>query len=160
MYSALKFNGQKLYELAREGIEVEREARDITIYDIKLNGNKVKFTVKCSKGTYIRTLCKDIGEKLGCGAVMSSLERVCAGKFDIKDSHKLDELTEECFIGVEKGLDEFEDIRLYGDDSIKYQNGLRFSMNLNNGKYKIYLDDAFYGIAKVENGILKSEKRI
>ena len=163
MYSALKFNGQKLYELAREGIEVEREARDITIYDIydiELNGNKVKFTVKCSKGTYIRTLCKDIGEKLKCGATMSSLERVCAGKFDIKDSHKLDDVNEGCFIGVEEALDEFEDIRLYGDDSIKYQNGIRLSVNFVNGRYKIYLDDVFYGIAKVENGILKSEKRI
>jgi len=163
MYSALKFNGLKLYELAREGIEVEREARDITIYDIydiEINDNKVKITVKCSKGTYIRTLCKDIGEKLGCGAVMSSLERICAGKFDVKNSYRLDEVTEECFIGVEEVLDEFEAIYLYGDEAKKYENGIRFSKDLSDGKYKIYLDDVFYGIERVENGILKSEKRI
>lgn len=163
MYSALKFNGQKLYELARKGIEVERKARNITIYDIydiELNNNKVKFTVKCSKGTYIRTLCKDIGEKLKCGAVMSSLERVCVGNFDINNSYKLDELTEESFIGIEESLPKFKTIRLYGDDAKKYQNGIKFSVNFANDKYKIYLNDVFYGIAMVEEKVLKSEKKI
>ena len=95
MYSAIKVNGKKLYELAREGKEIERKARKITIYEIK-NVKKItdtvyEFTVLCSKGTYIRTLCKDIGEKLGCGACMSALTRTATGNFCIKDSIKLDE---------------------------------------------------------------------
>lgn len=163
MYSALKLNGKKLYELAREGIEVERQARDIIIYDIYdifIANNKVKFTVKCSKGTYIRTLCKDIGEKLGCGAVMSSLERISVGDFDIKDSYKLDDITENSFIDVEKALSEFNSIRLYNNDAKKYENGIKLVTNFINGKYKIYLNDIFYGIAEIKEGILKSDKKI
>ena len=97
MYSAVKHDGKKLYDLARKGIEVERKARLITIFSItdidlsKLSENKVSFTVDCSKGTYIRTLCKDIGEKLGCGAVMSGLLRTRSGQFYLKDSLKVDE---------------------------------------------------------------------
>jgi len=89
MYSALKVNGKKLYELAREGIEIEREARSITIHDIKvleINLPYVKMEVNCSKGTYIRSLCYDIGEKLGCGAMMSALERTATGKFTKENS--------------------------------------------------------------------------
>ena len=163
MYSALKFNGLKLYELARYGIEVEREARDVTIYDIydiSINDKKVSFTVHCSKGTYIRTLCKDIGEKLECGACMSSLERIKVGKFCIENSYKLDELTENSFIDIPSNLDEFEDIFLYGKEADDYLNGIRFNVDYKDGKYKIYLNNEFYGIAKVENGILKSEKKI
>jgi len=163
MYSALKFNGMKLYELARDGIEVERAARDITIYDISdiaIEGKKVKFTVKCSKGTYIRTLCKDIGEKLGCGAAMSSLERTQAGKFSIEKSYRVDELTENSFIPIEETLDKFNSIYLYDKDAQKYQNGIKMSVDLADGKYKIYLDDTFYGIAEVKENLLKSEKKI
>ncbi len=84
MYSAIKVNGKKLYELAREGKEVERKAREITIYEIeilKLVIPNIKIRVKCSKGTYIRTLCHDIGQRLNCGAVMTSLERTQSGMF-------------------------------------------------------------------------------
>lgn len=94
MYSAIKVNGKKLYELARQGKEIERIKRKITIYDIKINdiiGNNVIMTILCSKGTYIRTLCNDIGEKLGCGAHMSSLLRTKAGRFYIQDSINLNE---------------------------------------------------------------------
>ena len=95
MYSALKVNGKKLYELARQGKEVERPARPITVYRLEiLEEEHPEYTVKvlCSKGTYIRTLCHDIGQKLGCGAVMVSLKRTRVGEFDIKDSYKLSEL--------------------------------------------------------------------
>ncbi len=86
MYSAVKVQGKKLYELARKGIEVERKPRKITIYDIRelsMNsaGNEFQMTVHCSKGTYIRTLCHDIGEMLGCGAAMKSLLRTQTGDF-------------------------------------------------------------------------------
>lgn len=96
MYSALKVNGKKLYELARQGIEVERKPRRVTIFSIKIlemiPPNKVRFDVTCSKGTYIRTLCVDIGNKLGCGAHMSELIRTNSGIFNIDQSISLEEL--------------------------------------------------------------------
>ncbi len=95
MYSALKVNGKKLYELAREGQEVERKARRITIHEIRIleiNLPEVKLEVTCSKGTYIRTLCHDIGQKLGCGGCMESLLRTRVSSFTLKDSLKLPEI--------------------------------------------------------------------
>lgn len=92
MYSALKVNGKKLYELAREGKEIERAARPVTVYEIEiLEKNMPEFTVrvKCSKGTYIRTLCHDIGRKLQCGAAMVSLVRTKAGRFEIEKAYTL-----------------------------------------------------------------------
>ena len=95
MYSAIKVNGRKLYELAREGKEVERKTRLIHIFDISdiksLGNNKFAFKVLCSKGTYIRTLCKDIGEKLGCGGCMSSLIRSRSGNFYLENSIRIDD---------------------------------------------------------------------
>lgn len=95
MYSALKVDGKKLYELARAGKEVERKARTVTIYEIEileLSLPVVKLRVSCSKGTYIRTLCADIGEKLGCGGAMKSLERTRVGGFFLRDAITLKEL--------------------------------------------------------------------
>lgn len=98
MYSALKVNGKRLYELARKGIEVERKPRPIHIYEINITDIKipyVSFDVKCSKGTYIRSLCYDIGIKLKCGALMWELERIATGNFTAEKSVKLNELSEE-----------------------------------------------------------------
>lgn len=95
MYSALKVNGKKLYELARAGIQVERERRPVTFYEIEIlemNLPRVKIRVSCSRGTYIRTLCADIGEKLSCGAVMTALERTRVGMFEKSRSYTLSEL--------------------------------------------------------------------
>jgi tRNA pseudouridine55 synthase len=96
MYSALKVDGKKLYDLAREGIEIERQARDIEIFQLECasthKANEYELLVECSSGTYIRTLCADIGATLGCGGVMSALHRVVAGGFSIENSHTLDEL--------------------------------------------------------------------
>lgn len=95
MYSALKVQGKKLYELAREGIEIERQARSVTFYEIKILSMElpfVRFTVTCSKGTYIRTLCHDIGKKLGCMGCMESLVRTQVERFSIADSLKLSEI--------------------------------------------------------------------
>ena len=95
MYSALKVNGQKLCDLARKGITVERKARDISIYDIKIEKidlPEVTFTVHCSKGTYIRTLCHDIGLKLGCYGCMKSLVRTRVSVFDISQARSLSEI--------------------------------------------------------------------
>ncbi len=107
MYSALKKDGKKLYELARKGIEVEREARDIEIYDIKIKDitlPNATFTVKCSKGTYIRSLCRDIGEKLGCGACMEHLKRTSVSFFDESNSLRLSQIEA---LAKEGKIDEF-----------------------------------------------------
>lgn len=97
MYSAVKVEGKKLYELARDGITIEREPRKVNIYSIdiiEIKGNKAIFDVVCSKGTYIRTLCSDIGEKLGCGGHMSFLVRTRAGRFELSDSLTLEQILE------------------------------------------------------------------
>ena len=96
MYSAVKVNGKKLYELAREGKEIARKARTIEVYDIRIRRflppDRVEMDIDCSKGTYIRTLCHDIGEKLGCGGCMESLLRTRVSSFTLKDSLKLPEI--------------------------------------------------------------------
>jgi tRNA pseudouridine55 synthase len=124
MYSALKVNGQKLYDLARQGITVEREARDIYIDNIeivrKISEREWEIEVDCSKGTYIRTLVSDIGNKLSCGASMSSLCRTRSGSFDIQCSYTLEQLEQlskedkldNVLIPTEKLFDEFCRIEL------------------------------------------------
>lgn len=122
MYSAIKVQGKKLYELARQGQEIERKARKIQIFDIQIAKwnppNKIEITVVCSKGTYIRTLCADIGEKLGCGAHMSSLLRTATGFFYLENSIRLSELKqlvekgniEQVLIPMEEALKEYKKI--------------------------------------------------
>ncbi len=103
MYSALKVNGKKLYELAREGIEIERKARTVHFYEINILEVKlplVRMEVTCSKGTYIRTLCHDIGEKLGCHGCMEQLIRTRVGGFDRTSAHTLDEVA--AIVGEER----------------------------------------------------------
>lgn len=96
MYSAVKVGGKKLYELAREGVTVERSPREVEIHFIRIVGfpekNKVLFDVKCSKGTYVRTLCADIGQKLGCGGHMSFLVRLASGAFDLSSARSLEDI--------------------------------------------------------------------
>ncbi len=95
MYSALKVNGKKLYELARAGKEVERQARPVQIFSIRILDTElpeITFRVECSKGTYIRTLCHDIGQKLGCGGAMKSLKRTRVGRFSVEEARTLSEL--------------------------------------------------------------------
>lgn len=118
MYSALKVNGKKLYELARAGKTVERQPRPVTIYEIVIESvelPRVAMTVRCSKGTYIRTLCHDIGLRLGCGGCMESLLRVQAGRFLLADSLKLGEIEhlasqgalKERIISIEKMFEQY-----------------------------------------------------
>ncbi|MDF2590211.1 MAG: truB [Anaerocolumna sp.] len=109
MYSAIKVNGKRLYELAREGKEVERSARKVWIHNIQIiesniESNEYRFTVDCSKGTYIRTLCHDIGLKLGCGGCMKSLVRTKVGTFTIENSLTLSEISNKI---TQNGLDEY-----------------------------------------------------
>ncbi|MFV0314425.1 MAG: tRNA pseudouridine(55) synthase TruB [Anaerotignum sp.] len=115
MYSAVKVNGKKLYELAREGKEIERKSRNITVYDIQIrrfiSPCQVEMDVYCSKGTYIRTLCADIGKDLGCGGHMASLLRIATGGFSIENAITLTELKEKMKLGqVEEVLLKLEDV--------------------------------------------------
>ncbi|AYD40074.1 tRNA pseudouridine(55) synthase TruB [Clostridium fermenticellae] len=135
MYSALKVNGRRLYSLARQGIEIEREPRKVKIYSInilELNLPKVIFTVKCSKGTYIRSLCYDIGEKLKCGGSMWNLQRIETGNFNIRNSVELDELTKDniykYIISMDKVLFDYPEIHI--DE--KYEKLLLNGVEMNN----------------------------
>lgn len=140
MYSAIKVDGRRLYELAREGKEVERKPRNITIHELEILSMQlpdISLRVVCSKGTYIRTLCHDIGEKLGCGAVMSRLERSRTGSFTIKNAYKLDEIEslykqgriEEVLIPVDKMFEELAEVHVV-DTAVKLvENGNSFLLN-------------------------------
>lgn len=167
MYSALKVNGKKLYELAREGKEIERAGREIEIfdiYDISINDNKISFVVHCSKGTYIRTLCKDIGEKIGCGATMSKLERIKAGKFSKDTAVKLVDLEKEpdkYLINYEIILEKFPILELEGKEAEMYVNGVKIQrIGLGNGKYRVYIKKQLYGICEIIEGKVKIIKKI
>lgn len=135
MYSAVKVNGKKLYELAREGKEIERKARTIEIFDIRIRAflppDRVEFDVDCSKGTYIRTLCADIGKALGCGGHMESLLRTATGSFSLEQAIKLDDLRElaaqdraaEAMLSMEEALRDFPKIRVSAQSEKLLYNG-------------------------------------
>ena len=124
MYSAVKVNGKKLYELARAGKEIERKSRTIEVYDIRIRQflppDRVEIDVDCSKGTYIRTLCADIGKRLGCGGHMAELLRTATGAFSLDDAIKLDELkalaeqekAEEALLTMEEALKDFPVVKV------------------------------------------------
>ena len=124
MYSAVKVNGKKLYELAREGKEIERKSRTIEVYDIRIRQflppDRVEIDVDCSKGTYIRTLCSDIGKALGCGGHMAELLRTRTGAFSLENAIKLDELkalaeqekAEEVLLTMEEALEDFPMVKV------------------------------------------------
>lgn len=143
MYSALKVNGKKLYELAREGIEIERKARTVTILDIQIkemNLPRVRMEVSCSKGTYIRTLCHDIGERLGCGACMEELIRTRVSSFERKDSLTLSQVQElkdcgrleEILIPIDKMFLEYEAVSVKDEYmSFVYNGNVFFPKHLN-----------------------------
>ncbi len=159
MYSALKQNGVRLYELARQGIEVHREARKITIYsieNIKIESNdNIQMDVCCSKGTYIRSLCYDIGEKLNVGATMTALERIQNGPFTKEEAINIEDLTEELLekhiISIEKALDSFEKITVNEKFGKLLRNGVKVFDNRMyseevefNKLYRVYEDNGVF----------------
>ncbi len=140
MYSAVKIGGERLYKLARKGIEVERPDRTVNIYEIKIEGIDLPYldlTVSCSKGTYIRTLCDDIGLRLGTGAHLFSLERSGIGPFHIKDAVSLDDLPgvePNCFYSIDSALSALKDVILNDMDYGKAKHGMRIE---NSKRYKL-----------------------
>ena len=146
MYSAIKINGQKLCDLARKGREVERKPRTITIHELTLLGMEaegIHLRVRCSKGTYIRTLCKDIGEALGCGGRMASLRRVTAGEYAIENAIPLQTLIESTdpeayLLPVDSMFAEYPKVTLTEKQEKCCRNGVAFTTNLAEGIYRVY----------------------
>ena len=167
MYSAIKINGQKLCDLARKGKEVERAPRTITIHSLDLLGmeeNRVRLRVHCSKGTYIRTLCKDIGEALGCGGCMAELRRVAAGSYSITEAIPLAQIVadpqpEQYLRNVDSMFTQYEAVTLTEKQALRTRNGNSFSIDLPDGTYRAYdKNGEFLMLAKVEGGIMSTIK--
>ena len=167
MYSALKVNGQKLCDLARKGKTVERQPRPITIHELTLleqGENTLRLRVRCSKGTYIRTLCKDIGEALGCGGCMEALRRVSAGEYTIDEAVPLQELLDTERPGnylrdVDTMFRNYPAVTLTPNQEKRCRNGNPFSVKMEEGTYRAYSETGeFLMLAKVENGVMTTVK--
>ena len=178
-YSALKINGKRAYDLAREGKNFEIKAREIIIYDnsitrIDLEAGEIEFDVTCSKGTYIRTICDDIGRELGCGAVMTALTRTASGFFRIEDSHTLEEIMEaedplgSMMIPADITLEKLGKIELnnnritaFLNGNSSWSNGFRITETSSfDSMYRVYGNGSFLGVGEVENSSLVPRKVI
>ena len=169
MYSALKVNGQKLCDLARKGREVERQPRPITIHELTLletGENTLRLRVRCSKGTYIRTLCKDIGQALGCGGCMQELRRTSAGEYTIEEAVPLQELLdtqepEKYLRTVDTMFRNYPAHTLTANQEKRCRNGNSFSIALAEGTYRAYSQSGeFLMLAKVEDGVMTTVKSL
>ena len=171
MYSAVKIDGNKLYHLARKGIEIERPERDVTIEYINLldfKDNKVKIETKVSKGCYIRSLIYDIGQDLGTYATMTALQRKQVGDYSLENSYSLEQIGEMTLNNDFKFLKTIEEIFSYDKYSLQtekeltlYKNGntVKINENLENKRYRIYFQNEFIGLANIENNnLLKGYK--
>lgn len=167
MYSALKVNGKKLYELARKGQEVERQPRPITVFELTnlgFDGTRLSLRVRCSKGTYIRTLCQDIGEALGCGGCMEALRRVRAGEYGIEDAVPLEKLLEsetpeQYLRSLDTMFAHCPAVTLTPNQEKRCRNGNPFSSPLPQGTYRAYSQSGeFLMLAKVEDGVMTTVK--
>lgn len=164
MYSAIKKNGKKLYEYARAGEKVDIEPRKIEIYKIDLNKydkNIITFVVSCSKGTYIRSLCEDIAEKLNTVGYMKNLKRLQVGKFNIKDAVYIDDIdlknVNDYLITLEEILRGIPCINLDEKKLKLFLNGVQLTDNNIDGLYKIYVANKFIGTGTIKKGLLKRD---
>ena len=167
MYSALKVNGQKLCDLARKGRQVERQPRPVTIHELTLlsrEGDTLRLRVRCSKGTYIRTLCADIGEALGCGGCMQALRRTQAGEYTIAEAVPLQQLLEapepEIYLrDVDTMFRGYPGVKLTANQEKRCRNGSAFSVSLPGGTYRAYSQTGeFLMLAKVEDSVMSTIK--
>ena len=171
MYSAVKIGGRKLYEIARKGQEVERKPRNITIEALELleqNGNDYLLRVRCSKGTYIRTLCHDIGAALGCGGCLYSLQRTGAGRFTLEDTVSLEEIQEArskeehtaLLRKVDSIFSEYPETTLNEAQTRRCKNGTDIpGAALEDGMYRVYGPEGeFLMLGKCRNGVLGTVK--
>ena len=167
MYSALKVNGQKLYDLARQGKEVERQSREIEIFELtclEFSGETARLRIHCSKGTYIRTLCKDIGEALGCGGCMETLRRVQAGEYTEAASVPLAvlleaETPENYLLPVDSMFCKHPAVTLTAKQEARCRNGNAFSVTLADETYRVYGQNGeFLALCKVDGGVMSTVK--
>lgn len=171
MYSAVKIGGKKLYELARKGQDVPRKPRSITIETLELQkreGNDLSLRVRCSKGTYVRTLCHDIGAALGCGGCLYSLERTRAGRFTLSDAVSLEDIqnarNEERHMLLLRPVDtlfsQYPSLFLNEKNVRRCKNGTDIpGMEQPEGMYRVYSsDNAFLMLGRIQNGVLKTVK--
>lgn len=167
MYSALKVNGQKLCDLARKGRQVERQPRPVTVHELTLlsrEGDTLRLRVRCSKGTYIRTLCADIGEALSCGGCMQALRRTQAGEYTIAEAVPLQQLLEavepETYLrDVDTMFRGYPGVKLTVNQEKRCRNGNAFSVSLPGGTYRAYSQSGeFLMLAKVEDGVMSTIK--
>ncbi|WP_418965559.1 tRNA pseudouridine(55) synthase TruB [Cetobacterium sp.] len=168
MYSAIKVDGKKLYELAREGVEIERKARDVSITNLEVlsfDGQKASIDCTVSKGTYIRSLIYDLGEKLGTFATMTGLRRTRVGEESLDRSFTLEMIEEmvsnndfSFLISVEEYF-KFPKVEIEDENDLKlFVNGQRCKKRINEGKYRVYSKNKFIGLGEVTKGLLKGYK--
>lgn len=165
IYSAIKVNGKKLYDYARKGEKVEIQPRQIEIYNMELikidvQNKTVEFRVHCSKGTYIRTLCENIAEKLGTVGYMKELNRTKVGEFSIDDSITIENLQNgnyNNFITVEDYFKNYKNINLNEKKLQLLLNGVQLTWNFEDGIYRVYCDNKFIGIGTIKNNLLKRD---
>ena len=170
MYSAVKIGGKKLYELARKGESIERKPRHITIFGLEITGrsdNDYILDVVCSKGTYIRTLCHDIGAALGCGGCMSSLRRTKSGVFSVDNAYTIAEIQEAADRGEEEKLllpidtlfAGYTKLSVDADSEKKLKNGCIINTSSPDGRFRVYSEDGeFLLLGDVKAGVMKTVK--
>lgn len=175
MYSAIKRDGKKLYELARAGKEIEREAREVEISDIKvlspIKENACKISVTCSKGTYIRTLCHDIGQRLGCGAYMLDLLRVNAAGFALENALTISQIEKlvgnndfSFVVPIEKAIEFYPRIDIDERCLKKIENGSKVEKKFASSDFcgyaRIYCDGKFFGIGEEKDALISIKCRL
>ena len=170
MYSAIKHDGRRLYDIARKGGEVERKPRAITIHEIQVIGQQDGdwlLDVRCSKGTYVRTLCHDLGQALGCGGCMSSLRRVEAGRFSVDQAVTLFQVqqmadvgrVEELLLPVDSLFQEYPRCTASASQEKKIRCGNQVKTGLAGGDYRVYTESGeFLMLGQVEDGMMKTVK--
>lgn len=170
MYSAVKIGGKKLYELARKGESIECKPRHITIFGLEITGrsdNDYILDVVCSKGTYIRTLCHDIGAALGCGGCMSSLRRTKSGVFSVDNAYTIAEIQEAADRGEEEKLllpidtlfAGYTKLSVDADSEKKLKNGCIINTSSPDGRFRVYSEDGeFLLLGDVKDGVMKTVK--
>lgn len=167
MFSAVKIGGKKLYELARAGKEVARAPREITIFDLRAlarRENDIDLYVRCSKGTYIRTLCHDIGAALGCGGCMAALRRVQAGRFTAREAHTMDEILaapdkNALLLPTESLFMQYPALTLSEKQERRIRDGAGFSVAAAPGRYRARASSGdFLALVEVADGVLKTVK--
>ena len=170
MYSAIKIGGKKLYELARKGQSVERAPRKITVLSIEIigrEGGDYLLKIACSKGTYVRTLCNDIGALLGCGACMSSLRRISAGAFSVESAHSIDEVENaanegqlvDIMLPVDTLFSALPELKVPESAAKRLKTGNIIKISAHDCDYRVYSESGeFLLVGKAENGKLKTIK--